>query len=102
MYSVFATFAFSTDCESCRRPISTNPGSLEAGEYELTRGLCFVARRLDVDGFGRRAVVDFVVCFGRGGISFFSRFFFFERTRPAASMRPPYLIYLSTSTLHRF
>ena len=27
-----------------------------------------------------------------------SIFFFFERPRPAASMRPPYLIYLSTST----
>ena len=25
--------------------------------------------------------------------------FFFERTRPAASMRPPCLIYLSTSSL---
>ena len=29
-------------------PISTNPGSTEAGEYGLTRGTCFVARRLEV------------------------------------------------------
>ena len=29
---------------------------------------------------------------------FFFFVFFLERTRPAASMRPPYLIYLSTST----
>ena len=30
------------------RPISTNPGSMEAGEYGLTRGTCFVARRLEL------------------------------------------------------
>ena len=46
---------------------------------------------------GRRAAVDFVVCFGFGGISCFFFVFFFERPRPAASMRPPCLIYLSTS-----
>ena len=38
-------------------------------------------------GRGRRAAVDFVVCFGWGG--FFVFYFFFERTRPAASTRPP-------------
>ena len=36
------------DCESCTRPISTNPGFMEAGEYGLTRGTRFVARRLEV------------------------------------------------------
>ena len=30
------------------RPISTNPGSMEAGKYGLTRGTCFVACRLEV------------------------------------------------------
>ena len=63
---------------------------MEAGEYGLTRGTCFV---------GRRATVDFVVCFGCGGISFF--FFeekLFERTLLASSMRWPCLIYLSSST----
>ena len=43
----------STDFEGCTRPISTNPGSMKAGEYELTRGTCFVTRRLElvaVDG----------------------------------------------------
>ena len=52
-------------------------------------------------GRGRRAAVDFVVRFGFGGVScFFLSFFFFslERTRPAASMRPPCLSYLSTSS----
>ena len=43
-----ATFVVFTDCESCTRPISTNPGSMEAGEYGLTRGTCFVASHLEV------------------------------------------------------
>ena len=46
--SVCVTFIAFTDCERCTRPISTNPGSVEAGEYGLTRGTCFVARRLEV------------------------------------------------------
>ena len=46
MYGV--TFVAFTDCESCTRPISTNPGPMEAGEYGLTRGTSFIARRLEV------------------------------------------------------
>ena len=54
-------------------------------------------------GRGRLAAVDFVVCFGWSGFfSFFFFFFsfssFFERTRPAASMKMPCLIYLATNT----
>ena len=45
---VCATFVVFTDCESCPRPISSNPGSMEAGEYGLMSGTCFVARRLEV------------------------------------------------------
>ena len=41
-------FVVFTDCESCTRPISTKPGSMEAGEYGLTRGTCFFAHRLEV------------------------------------------------------
>ena len=41
-------FVVFTDCESCTRPISTKPGSMEAGEYGLTRGTCFVASCLEV------------------------------------------------------
>ena len=48
---------------------------------------------------GRRAAVDFVVCSGYGGISCFFVVFFFEHTRPAASMRPPCLMYLSTTVI---
>ena len=68
------TFVVFTDCESCTRPISTNPRSMEASEYGLTRGTCFVARRREVDR-GHRAAVDFVVCFGWDG---FFRFFCFD------------------------
>ena len=37
-----------TDCRAFTRLISTNPGSLEAGEYGLTRGTCFFAHRREV------------------------------------------------------
>ena len=97
--SVYVTFVVFTDCESCTRPISTNPGSMEAGEYGLTRGTCFVAHRLEVVAVAGLLWIS--LCFGWGG--FFGggggRFFliFFERIRPAASMRPACLIYFSTS-----
>ena len=42
------TFDVFTDCESCTRPISTNPGSMEAGEYGRTCGMWVFARRLEV------------------------------------------------------
>ena len=45
---VCETFIVFTDCESCTRPISTKPGSMEAGEYGLTRATCFVRKRLEV------------------------------------------------------
>ena len=41
-------FVVFTDCENCTRPISTNPGSMEAGEYGLTRGTCFFTSHLEV------------------------------------------------------
>ena len=37
-----------TDCESCSRPISTNPEYMGESEYGLMRGACFVARRPEV------------------------------------------------------
>ena len=46
---VRVTLVVFTDCESCTRPrpIFTNSGSMEAGEYGLTRGTCFVACRFE-------------------------------------------------------
>ena len=41
-------FVVLTDCESCTRPISANPGTMEAGEYGLMRGTWFFTRRLEV------------------------------------------------------
>ena len=73
---------------------------MEAGEYGLTRGTFFVARRLELVAAAGLLWISWRVL---GGAEFFSvsflfDFLFFERTRPAASMRPPYLILLATST----
>ena len=96
---VCVTFVIFTDCESCTRPISTNLGSVEAGEYGLTRGTCFVARRLDLVAVAGLLWLSWCALGGADFFVFvFFRFFFlFERTGPAANTRPPCLIYLSTS-----
>ena len=44
----YLSVCLSVDCGSCTRPISTNPVSMEAGEYGLTRGTWFFARRLEL------------------------------------------------------
>ena len=65
----------------------------EACEYGVTRGTFFVARRLEVVAVaGLLWNVLSVV-----GFRFFFRSLYFECTRPAASMRPLCLIYLSNS-----
>ena len=56
-----------TDCESCARPISTNPASMEAGEYGPTRGTWFFARRLEV--------VAVAGCYGLSGVFWVGRIF---------------------------
>ena len=92
------TFVVFTDCESCTRPISTNPRSMESGEYELTRGTCSTAYRLELHAVAGLLWNSWCVLGGAEfSVIFFFVFFFFERPRPAASMRPPCLIYLSTS-----
>ena len=101
--SVCVTLVVFTDCESCTRPISTNPRSMEAGGYGLTRGTSFLVYRLELDAVAGLLWISWCVL---GGADFFSAFFFgvyffFERTRPAASTRPPCLIYLSTTIICR-
>ena len=64
------------NCESCTRPISTNPESMEAGVYGLTRGMS--RRSRSRSGRGRRAAVDIVVCFGWGGFFVIAFFDFFS------------------------
>ena len=81
---VCLTFVVFTDSESCTRPLSTNPGSVEAGEYGHNAWDVFRGAP-SRPGRGRRAAVDFTVCFGWGGIFCSFLFgFFFELTRPAA------------------
>ena len=91
---VCVTFVVFTDCENYTRPIFTNPGSMEAGEYGLTRGTRFVACRLDVVAVAGLLWNSLCIFDSAGVFRVFFRFFLFERTRPAASMRPPCLIYL--------
>ena len=99
--SVYVTFVAFSDCESCTRSISTSPGSMEAGEYGRTRG-CVSSHA--VSSWTRSpSCCGIRDVFWVGRFFFFFRvflsiFFFFELTQPAASMRPPCLIYLSTST----
>ena len=97
--SVCVTFVVFTDCESCTRPISTNPGSMEASVYGLTRGTCFVARRLEVVAVAGLLWISLCVLgmadfFAFSFVTFF--LFSFERTRSAASMRPLCLLFRST------
>ena len=61
---------------------------MEAGEYELTRRTCFVARRLEVVAVDGLLLIWWCVL-GAVGFRVFLFVFCFERTRPAASMRPP-------------
>ena len=63
---------------------------MEAGEYGLTRGTCSVASRLEVVAVAGLLWISCV----------FFPFFFFERTRPSASIRSPCLVHLSTSTAY--
>ena len=69
------TFVVFTDCESCTRPISTNPVSMEAGEHGLTRGTCFFARRLEVVAVAELLRLSWRVLVG---VDFFVCFFFFD------------------------
>ena len=73
--SVCVTFVVFTDCESCTKPIFTNPESMEADEYGLTRGTCFVANRLEVVAVAGLLWISWCV-FGWGEISFFLNVFF--------------------------
>ena len=66
---------------------------MEAGEYGVTRGTCFVARRLEVVTVAELLLISWFVLGAAGFCYCFFSLFFLERTWPAASMRPPCLIY---------
>ena len=92
---VCVTFVVFTDCESCTRATSTNPGSMGAGEYGLTRGKCFVARRLELVALAGLLWISWCVF---GGTGFFCLFFFLRtHTIYCKYEAASCLIYLSTS-----
>ena len=94
------TFVVFTDCKSCTRPISTNPASMEAGEHGQTHGTWFFARRLEVVAVAGLMWVSWCVFGGADFfVFFFSPFFFFERSQPAASMRLPLASFTSLLVL---
>ena len=68
--SVYVILVVFTGCESCTRLISTNPGSMEGGEYGLTRGTWVFAWHLDAVVVAGLLWLSFV-CFAWSG--FFSR-----------------------------
>ena len=71
------TFVVFTDSENCPRPISTNQVSMEAGEYGLTRGTRFVARRLKVVAVAGLLWISWCVLGGADfSVFLFSDFFF--------------------------
>ena len=68
------------------------------GEHGLTRGTCLVTHRLEVVADAGLLWISWCVLGAADIFVFFFPIFFFERTLPAAGMRPPCLIYLPTST----
>ena len=72
-----------THCESCTRPTSTNPGPMEASEYGLTRGTCFVARRLEVLAVAGLLWIPWCILGGAEFSVFFFSICFFLRTYTA-------------------
>ena len=72
--SVCVTLVVFTDCESCTRPISTNPVSMESGEYGLMRGRYFIAYRLELHAVAGLLWILWCVL----GWADFSVFFFFS------------------------
>ena len=72
---------------------------MEAGVYGLPRGMCLVARRLEVVAVAGLLWICFVVCIFSVFWDFvFLRFLYVESTRPTARTRQPCLMYLSAST----
>ena len=71
--SVCVTFVVFSDCESYTMLIPTNPGSMDAGEYGLTRGTCYIASRLEVVAVAGLLWISLCVL---GGADFFVLFLF--------------------------
>ena len=84
---VYVTFVVFTDCESCTRLISTNPRSMESGEYGLTR-VTFLACRLELDAVARLLWLSWCVLGGRIVFHvFFHEFAFLSSYIQSSSLR---------------
>ena len=71
------TLVVFTDCKSCSRPISTNPGSMESGDYGLTRGTRSIACRLELHAVAGLLWISWCALGGADfSVLFFLRFFF--------------------------
>ena len=66
------------------KPIFTNPGSMEAVEYGLARGACFVARRLELVAVAGALWISLCVLCAADFFEFFFEFFLL-RTHTACS-----------------
>jgi len=86
---VCVTFVLFTDCESCTMPVSTNSGSMEAGEYGLTRRTWFFARRLEVVAVAGLMWVSWCVFGGAGFFRVFHEFAFSNSYTQSSQRRAP-------------
>ena len=86
-----------TDCESCTRADFHKPGIYGSGRVWANAWDVFRRAPLEVVAVAGLLWISWCVLGGAIFFVFFSVLFFFERTRPAASMRPPCLINLCTS-----
>ena len=93
------TFLVFTGCESCTRPFCTNPGTIAAGEYGLTRGTCVIACCLESDAVAGMLWISWCVFGGADFSVFLFSIFFLLRTYTACCKyeAASCLIYLSTS-----
>ena len=87
MSSVCVTFVVFTDCESCTMPISTNPGSMQAVQYGLTRVTCFLACRLELDAVAGLLWLSWCVLGGADFFPCFSHEFAFSNSNIQISQR---------------
>ena len=81
-------FVVVTDCESCTRPISPKRVSMGAGEYGLTRGTCFFARRLEVVAVTGLLRISWWAL-GAAGFRVFQDFAFTNSYTPPLAARDP-------------
>ena len=96
--SACVAFVAFTDCETCRRQISTNTGSIEASEHGLARGPWCVARRLELVAVAGLMWILFCIM---GAAYFFVLcsldFVFLRPHTVCCKLRPPCPIFFSTN-----